>query len=59
MNQRQFDEDLTNPDAWAEGEGWRNNPIRGLFDNPRQSSERGERATDETLETIINTTNHK
>ena len=58
MNQQQFDEDLKNPDAWMDGEGWTNNPIRDLFDNPRQSSTRNMGAADEALETTIDT-NHK
>lgn len=55
MNQRQFDECLTNPDAWEEGIGWVNNPIRSLFENPRQQSEPCAAAEDEKLETIITT----
>jgi len=39
MNQHQFDQDLDDYDG-EYGYGWRNNPIRRLFDNPRQQSER-------------------
>ena len=39
MNQHQFDEDSDEYDG-EYGYGWRNNPIRKLFDNPRQQSER-------------------
>ena len=41
MNQREFDEDLNPPDESEEnGVGWKNNPIRQLFENPRQVSVR-------------------
>lgn len=33
MNQRQFDEMLTDPKAWDAYRGWRGNPIAKLFDN--------------------------
>ena len=39
MNQNQFDEDADDHDG-EYGYGWRNNPIRKLFDNPRQQSHR-------------------
>ena len=40
MNQLQFDADLNDSDAWSEGFGWVNNPVRQLFENPKQESER-------------------
>lgn len=46
MNQRQFDRDGDEGDNFdpeddpEDGFNWRNNPIRALFDNPRQSSHR-------------------
>ena len=38
MNQQQFDNDLLHPNEWEGGVGLVNNPLRKLFDNPRQKS---------------------
>lgn len=40
MNQHEFDADLTDPDAWQQGEDFRDNPLRKLFDNPQHASQR-------------------
>ena len=45
MNQREFDEDLKvgSSEDWEneeDGRGWTNNPIRRLFENPKQMSEK-------------------
>jgi hypothetical protein len=38
MNQQEFDADLIDPEAWQFGQDFRDNPMRRLFDNPKQKN---------------------